>query len=103
MRRLRAAIEPRARDWPVRPGRARSPLGIHAAGLGEMALRRRMIVRTAAALALAAALAPPALAAPPKPDPALHEQALEILKRGIAFPTVAGRGQTPAYAAYLKG
>jgi acetylornithine deacetylase/succinyl-diaminopimelate desuccinylase-like protein len=33
----------------------------------------------------------------------LHDQALEILKKGIAFPTVAGRGQTPAYAEYLKG
>jgi acetylornithine deacetylase/succinyl-diaminopimelate desuccinylase-like protein len=38
----------------------------------------------------------------PKVDPALHDQALEILKKGIAFPTVAGRGQTAAYAEYLK-
>ncbi len=54
-------------------------------------------------LALAATLiTSPALAAP-KPDSALHEQTLEILKRGIAFPTVAGRGQTTAYATYLKG
>jgi acetylornithine deacetylase/succinyl-diaminopimelate desuccinylase-like protein len=57
------------------------------------------------ALALTAALtaASTALAAPPKVDPALHDQALDILKRGIAFPTVAGRGQTVAYAQYLKG
>jgi carboxypeptidase PM20D1 len=54
------------------------------------------------AAALAAALASPAIAAAPKPDPALREHALEILKRGIAFPTVAGRGQTQAYAEYLK-
>ncbi|MBX3486273.1 M20/M25/M40 family metallo-hydrolase [Phenylobacterium sp.] len=57
--------------------------------------------------AFAAALAAPALAAPPakapKVDPALHAKALEILKRGIAFPTVAGRRQTVAYAEYLKG
>jgi acetylornithine deacetylase/succinyl-diaminopimelate desuccinylase-like protein len=54
---------------------------------------------------LAAALfATSALAAPPKPDPALHDQALEILKKGVAFRTVAGPGnQTPAYAEYLKG
>ncbi|MBL8769895.1 MAG: M20/M25/M40 family metallo-hydrolase [Phenylobacterium sp.] len=54
------------------------------------------------AAALAAALAAPALAAPPKPDPALLDRTLEILKRGVAFPTVAGRGQTVAYAEYLK-
>lgn len=54
-------------------------------------------------LGLAAALlAASALAAPPKVDPALHDQALEILKKGVAFPTVQGRGQAPAYAAYLK-
>jgi acetylornithine deacetylase/succinyl-diaminopimelate desuccinylase-like protein len=28
--------------------------------------------------------------------------ALDILKRSVAFPTVEGRGQVPAYAAYLK-
>ncbi len=49
-----------------------------------------------------ALLAGPVLAASPRVDPALSEHTLEILKRGIAFPTVAGRGQTPAYAAYLK-
>lgn len=54
------------------------------------------------AAAVAAALAAPAVAAPPKPDPVLHDKALEILKRGIAFPTVAGRRQTVAYAEYLK-
>jgi carboxypeptidase PM20D1 len=53
---------------------------------------------------LTAALASPVLAAAaPKPDPALHDQALELLKKGIAFRTVKGAGQTPAYAAYLKG
>ena len=65
-----------------------------------------MLYRFAFAGLACALLASSALAAPkptmPKVDPALHDQALEILKRGIAFPTVAGRGQTPAYAAYLK-
>lgn len=50
----------------------------------------------------AALLASSALAAPPKVDPALHDQALDILKRGVAFRTVAGGGQTVAYAEYLK-
>ena len=53
--------------------------------------------------ALAAVCAASALAAPPVVDPALHAQALETLKRGVAFRTVAGGGQMPAYAAYLKG
>ena len=61
-----------------------------------------MIRISAAILALAAALASPVSAAP-KPDPALNAQALEILKKGIAFRTVAGGGQTVAYAEYLKG
>ena len=52
---------------------------------------------------LAAALLASSAAAAPKPDPALHAQALDILKKGVAFPTVAGRGQTVAYAEYLKG
>ena len=52
-----------------------------------------------AALALCLT-AGPALSAP---DPVLRDQALETLKRGIAFRTVAGAGQTAAYAAYLKG
>lgn len=54
-----------------------------------------------ATLAIVMGLAAPALAAP-KPDPALHAQALEILKTGVAFRTVAGAGQTVAYAEYLK-
>lgn len=56
------------------------------------------MIRLALVLSL---LATPALAAL-RVDPALREHALEILKRGIAFPTVAGRGQTVAYAEYLK-
>jgi acetylornithine deacetylase/succinyl-diaminopimelate desuccinylase-like protein len=51
----------------------------------------------------AGVLASAALAAPPKIDPALHDQALEILKRGIAFKTSEGAGNTVAYAEYLKG
>jgi carboxypeptidase PM20D1 len=39
----------------------------------------------------------------PKVDPALHDQALGILQKSIGFRTVAGAGQVPAYAEYLKG
>lgn len=60
------------------------------------------ISRTLLVALVCGLIAAPALSAP-KVDPALHDQALEILKRGIAFRTVAGGGQTPAYAAYLKG
>ena len=49
-----------------------------------------------------ALLALPALAAP-KPDPALHAQALEVLKRSIAYRTVVGGDQFVPYAEYLKG
>lgn len=51
----------------------------------------------------AAALASPVLAAPPKPDPALHAQALDLLTKGIAFRTVIPGDQVPLYAEYLKG
>jgi carboxypeptidase PM20D1 len=54
------------------------------------------------AAALAAALAAPAFAAP-KVDPALHDRALEILKTGIGYRTVAGGDQFVPYAEYLKG
>lgn len=37
-----------------------------------------------------------------KVDPALHDQALTILQKSIAFRTVEGAGQVPAYAEYLK-
>ncbi|RYD46700.1 MAG: M20/M25/M40 family metallo-hydrolase, partial [Sphingomonadales bacterium] len=58
----------------------------------------------AAFLALALAAAPAAQArAPASPNPLAEAQALELLKRGIAFRTVAGEGnQTADYAAYLK-
>ena len=56
-----------------------------------------------AGLATAAVLASaPALAQPPKVDPALHDQALELLKKGISFRTVIPGNQVPVYAAYLK-
>ncbi len=55
------------------------------------------------AVALVLALAAPAHGAAPKVDPALHDQALEILKRGIAFRTVKGADQVKPYAEYLKG
>jgi acetylornithine deacetylase/succinyl-diaminopimelate desuccinylase-like protein len=40
--------------------------------------------------------------ASPRPESALQIQALEVLKRGIAFRSVEGSHQVPAYAAYLK-
>ena len=54
------------------------------------------------AAALAAVLASPAAAAP-KVDPALHAQALEILKTSIGYRTVQGGDQFVPYAEYLKG
>ena len=62
---------------------------------------RPLLLSLACALLASSALAAPKPPAP-RVDQALHDRALEILKRGIAFATVAGRGQTPAYAAYLK-
>lgn len=59
--------------------------------------------RTLLAAALALGLASSASAAPStKVDPALHDQALQILTKGISFRTVQGTGQTVAYAEYLK-
>jgi acetylornithine deacetylase/succinyl-diaminopimelate desuccinylase-like protein len=59
--------------------------------------------RTLLAAALTLGLASSAAAAPPpKVDPALHDQALTILTKGISFRTVRGAGQTVAYAEYLK-
>jgi acetylornithine deacetylase/succinyl-diaminopimelate desuccinylase-like protein len=56
-----------------------------------------------AGLAAAALLASTStLAEPPKVDPALHDQALDLLKKGIAFRTVIPGDQVPVYAAYLK-
>ena len=63
----------------------------------------------AGAVALAALFATSAVAAPPTPTPAkadtaaLHDQALELLKKGISFRTVIPGDQVPVYAAYLKG
>jgi acetylornithine deacetylase/succinyl-diaminopimelate desuccinylase-like protein len=58
-----------------------------------------------AALAFAPALLAAAAvqAAPPKTDPALHDQALEILKKGISYRTVIPGDQVKPYAEYLKG
>ena len=53
------------------------------------------------AMASAMALPVPAMA---QKYPQAEEQALDLLKRGIAFRTVAGPGnQTPEYAEYLRG
>ena len=54
-----------------------------------------------ALLATATLAASPAFATA-KSDPALNAQTLEILKRGIAFRTVAGSDQMVPYAEYLK-
>jgi carboxypeptidase PM20D1 len=43
-----------------------------------------------------------AAAAPPPIDQARHDQALEILRKSVGFRTVAGGGQVPVYAQYLK-
>jgi acetylornithine deacetylase/succinyl-diaminopimelate desuccinylase-like protein len=60
--------------------------------------------RLLAGLATAAAfVSSAAMAAPPKPDPALHDQALDLLKAGVAFRTVIPGDQVPRYAEYLKG
>ena len=58
-------------------------------------VRRRLLIA-----ACAFGLSAPALAGP---NPAAEAQTLDILKRAIAFRTVAGPGnQTPQFAAYLK-
>jgi carboxypeptidase PM20D1 len=56
-------------------------------------------------LGLGAALisSPTHAAASPGVDAARHDQALDILRKSIGFRTVAGGGQVPAYAEYLKG
>ena len=67
-------------------------------------MTRTLLFSLAAGLLATSAFAAPAkVAAPPKIDPALHDRALETLKRGIAFNTSAGAGNTVAYAEYLKG
>jgi carboxypeptidase PM20D1 len=64
---------------------------------------RVVSVARCALLAATALCATLAVAAAPKVDAARHDQALEILQRSIAFRTVLGGGQVPAYAEYLKG
>ncbi len=62
-----------------------------------MRLKSLLAAASVAALAL---LSGPAQS---QPSPALRNQALEILTKGIAFKTVAGSGQVRPYAEYLKG
>lgn len=56
-------------------------------------MRHLLLAATWAALASSASAAPA--------DNQWHAKARELLDRSIAFPTVAGRGAMPAYAAYL--
>jgi acetylornithine deacetylase/succinyl-diaminopimelate desuccinylase-like protein len=51
---------------------------------------------------LGAALTPAVASAQNAPATPAGKEALTLLTKGIAFQTVAGRGQVPAYAAYLK-
>jgi acetylornithine deacetylase/succinyl-diaminopimelate desuccinylase-like protein len=59
--------------------------------------------RLAAGLAVLFLTPALAFAAPAKPDTAAHDQALELLKKGVAFRTVIPGDQVPRYAEYLKG
>jgi carboxypeptidase PM20D1 len=52
--------------------------------------------------ACAAVLSAPASAQSPKVDPAEHDQALALLKKGISFRTVIPGDQVKPYAEYLK-
>lgn len=56
-----------------------------------------------AALALSVATASAAAPKAPLTNPKYTAQATEILGRSVAFKTVKGDGNVPAYAAYLKG
>ena len=56
-----------------------------------------------AAGAFAALASTAALAAPPAANPALHDKALDLLKKSVAFRTVIPGDQVPKYAEYLKG
>ena len=55
-----------------------------------------------AGAAVALALASSAPASSWAADPALHDQALELLKKGVSIRTVIPGDQVPVYAAYLK-
>lgn len=59
--------------------------------------------RRLGAILLSVLLAPVASAVETGVPAAVSGQALEILARSIAFKTVKGEGQVPAYAAYLAG
>jgi carboxypeptidase PM20D1 len=59
-----------------------------------------MIKTLLCASSFAALLSSPLMAAPN--DAALKARAIDILGRAVAFKTVEGAGQVPAYAAYLK-
>jgi len=64
-----------------------------------------MIAAVSAAVLLglcAMVVPPPADAAGPRVSPELHDQALDLLRKSIAFRTVKGGDQVPAYAEYLK-
>jgi acetylornithine deacetylase/succinyl-diaminopimelate desuccinylase-like protein len=60
-------------------------------------------IRSAVLTAIAACIASNACAAAVNVDTKRHDAALEILTKSIAYRTVVGAGQVPAYAEYLKG
>lgn len=64
-------------------------------------MKQTRLAMLAAAAALFIVTTPSALARDVKVDARQSAQALDILKRSVAFKTVAGQGQVPAYAAYL--
>src|ERR1700735_4395813 len=98
MKRFRAAMPLATRRRP-RYGRA-----IPTFPRDSPILKKSLFPGLAACAALSACLAAaPAFAQAPKVDPALHDQALELLKKGIAFHTVIPGDQVKPYAEYLKG
>jgi len=71
---------------------------------GSVAILLAMAAGSAGtALAIPSPSASPRAASRTLAPPAESAQALDILKRGVGFRTVAGQGQVPAYAAYLAG
>ncbi len=68
-----------------------------------MSVTIRALTRVLLPLAGTLLLQETVTAAPAKVDPALHDQALDILRKSIGFRTVIGGEQMVPYAEYLKG